>query len=89
MSTTYSIACRDCKTHLWIAQSSCGNGHLYTGEPHTMKALESFLFAHMSHELVFADNCNTEIGDWEEIEPERNHSENVERSREGTPKPNE
>ena len=41
-----------------------------------MKALESFLFVHMSHELVFADNCNTEIGDWEEIEPERNDSEN-------------
>lgn len=33
-----------------------------------MDALKKFLFEHMKHPLVFDENCELEIGEWEEIE---------------------
>jgi hypothetical protein len=68
MSRTYSIGCRQCRKHLWIAQASLDRTSLYTGEPHIMDALKKFLFEHMKHPLVFDENCELEIGEWEEIE---------------------
>lgn len=68
MSRTYSIGCRQCRKHLWIAQASGGSTTLYTGEPHTMAALEAFLFKHRGHPLVFDENCESEVADWTEIE---------------------
>ena len=65
MSKAYSIGCRDCREHLWIAQT----GILYTGEPHTMEALKAFLFKHAGHNLVFDDHINSEMIDWNEIKP--------------------
>lgn len=71
MSATYSIACRDCRKHLWIAQGRGGgtSSVLYLGEEKTMEALKAFLYAHVGHHLTFGDNCNGEIGEFEEIEP--------------------
>ena len=74
MSRTYSIACRDCKKHVWIAQASCDSHTLYTGMPEVMECLEAFLFEHMGHALVFNDNCNSEVGEWDEIEPSNGQS---------------
>ena len=71
MSNTYSIGCRDCKKCLWIAQGSSGNRALYSEEAHTMAALEAFLFEHQGHALVFDDNINSEILDWEKIKNEQ------------------
>lgn len=68
MSTTYSIGCRQCRKHLWIAQASGKERSLYTGQPETMEELKTFLFEHVDHPLVFGENCEGEIGEWEEIE---------------------
>lgn len=72
MSRTYSIGCRQCRCHLWIAQASGVTGQestaLYTGEPVTMSLLKDFLFEHRGHPLVFEENCESELGDWREIE---------------------
>lgn len=68
MSRTYSIGCRQCRKHLWIAQASGDSQTLYTGELHTMAALKSFLFDHLGHPLVFSENCESEVADWDEIE---------------------
>jgi hypothetical protein len=66
MSQTFSIACRDCKVHLWIAQGrSPVDGHVYTGSG---AAIYAFLQKHRKHELVFDENCETDIADYEEIE---------------------
>jgi hypothetical protein len=72
VSVTFSIACRECKVHLWIGQShSSGahSGHLYTAESHT-KALWTFLAGHQGHALVFDENCESEIADFREVEPD-------------------
>lgn len=71
MSQTYSIACKDCKVHLWI-----GQGHhkldalsIYTGDDLVMLNLRDFLIAHYQHNLFFTDNCTDEIiDDYKEIE---------------------
>lgn len=70
MSQTYSIGCRDCRKHVWIAQTSLGSHTLYYGEPRTMETLKDFLFEHTGHNLVFNDNVNSEIEEWDEIEPD-------------------
>jgi len=70
MSRTFSIACHDCKQHLWIAQSSAGKGHIYIDELRK-KALYIFLMAHRGHTLVFDNNCEGVIVDYNEIEPEK------------------
>jgi hypothetical protein len=70
MSDTFSIACRDCKKHLWIAQGSNRDksvGHLYTVKPRAA-ALYSFLREHQKHNLVFDENCESDIADYEEVE---------------------
>lgn len=68
MSTTYSIGCRQCRKHLWVAQATGESQTLYTGQPRVMKVLKTFLFEHRDHPLVFGENCEGEIGEWEEIE---------------------
>lgn len=67
MSQTYSIACRDCKKHLWMAQSSCGEGYVYA-TPNHCKALYDFLTEHSRHNLTYDNNCDTDISEFEEIE---------------------
>jgi hypothetical protein len=76
MSHTYSIACKDCKKHLWIAQGWGRNdGHLYTKY---RKEIYKFLFDHKGHNLLFDNNCESEISEiddfgndiYEEIEIE-------------------
>jgi len=69
MSQTFSIACTQCKKHLWIAQASYDNqfkGHLYSTKRHT-EALFIFLMKHRGHPLVFNENCEGDIADFEEI----------------------
>jgi len=75
MSQTYSIACRDCKEHLWIAQGSYNNkglkknfiGHVYTIKPYRAVIFQ-FLMKHRGHGLVFDENCEGEIEEFKEIE---------------------
>jgi hypothetical protein len=70
MSQTFSIACKDCKEHLWIAQGSFANkkrGNIYTSDKHK-KALYEFFRRHQGHNLIFDENCETEIADYEEVE---------------------
>jgi len=77
MSQTYSIACRDCKEHLWMAQGSYNNkdlesnfdGNIYTTKIYRI-AIFQFLMRHMGHNLVFDENCEGEIGEFKEIEIE-------------------
>ncbi len=67
MSNTYSIACKDCKKHLWIAQGwSIDDGHIYFEDKEVMKKLYKFFFLHKGHNLIFDNNCDLE--DYEEIE---------------------
>ncbi len=70
MSQTFSIGCQQCRKHLWIAQAGLGGYTLYTDQPETMSALKDFLFEHIGHPLVFKENCESEMADWEEIETE-------------------
>lgn len=72
MSDTFSIACRDCQKHLWIAQGSNrdkAEGYIYHSEKYR-KAFYKFLREHQKHNLVFDENCESDIGDYEEIEVE-------------------
>lgn len=73
MSRTYSIACTQCKKSLWVAQ---GHGYpkperltFYSGEPETMRALTQFLIDHFQHPLVFDDNCEGGLDDYEDVTP--------------------
>lgn len=74
MSDTFSIACKDCKEHLWIGQgahdySSGGLAHLhlYTSKKHR-EALTDFFKTHHEHSLVFFDNCRSYCNEYKEIE---------------------
>jgi hypothetical protein len=70
MSETYSIACKDCKKHLWIAQGSyqeLKRGHIYNSKLY-LKALFDFLTDHLGHNLIFDKNCDIPIADYIEIE---------------------
>lgn len=74
MSKTYSIACTKCKQHLWVAQ---GNGYptptnmnFYSGEKKTMKALEQFFIDHFKHPLIFDDNCEGSLDDYDDVTPD-------------------
>lgn len=52
MSTTYHIACIQCKEFLWIGQNTTHNEAgwgLYTGEEKTMKDFHDFMRKHESH----------------------------------------
>lgn len=71
MSKTYSIACKDCRKHLWIGQGSynADQRRIYRTDRH-LKALLAFLFDHQKHNLLFDENCESEIGGYEEIEVE-------------------
>lgn len=70
MSETFSLACRDCKKHIWIAQGSYtdkAQGHVYCAEQYR-KGFYLFLREHQGHNLVFDQHCEGEIADYEEIE---------------------
>lgn len=70
MSDTFSIACKDCKKHLWIAQGwrfEKTKGHMYS-KPEYIGALYKFFREHQGHNLVFDENCDTDIADYDEIE---------------------
>ncbi len=75
MSQTYSIACRDCKEHLWIAQGSFENkdrekdfqGNLYSTKPCRIAHFQ-FLMKHKGHNLVFDENCESDIAEFKEVE---------------------
>lgn len=72
MSQTFSIACTKCKKHLWIAQASYGDkhkGYLYSGKKYSV-ALFQFLMEHRGHPLIFDENCESDIVDFEEVEIE-------------------
>lgn len=69
MSQTYSIACKDCQKHIWMAQarhSEKKSGHVYTTPEHA-KNLFEFLIDHEGHELLFGQNCDEPILDYEEV----------------------
>lgn len=58
MSETYSIACKDCKKHIWIAQgdySNPKNGHIYFSKEY-LKFFFVFLIEHIGHNLIFNNN---------------------------------
>ena len=78
MSVTYHIGCKTCREQLWVGQGSM----IYTGEPHTMKALNEFLYKHQTssligeseHEIVFGPEWafnywgDDEDNSWKEID---------------------
>ena len=68
MSRCYSIACTQCRKHIWIAQAGFSGYVLYYGQPHTMKALRDFLFEHAKHPLVFDENEEGSVSEMDEIE---------------------
>ena len=68
MSKTYSLGCQQCRKHIWIAQAGGVGKTLYSADQHAMEALKGFLFEHAGHPLVFGDNCEGEMVDWEEID---------------------
>ncbi len=71
MSETYSIACKDCKEHLWIAQcpgDKPDRGYVYCGDRLSEFHFQ-FLWKHKGHNLVFDENCGSYIGDYREILP--------------------
>jgi hypothetical protein len=68
MSRTYSIGCKDCKKHIWVAQKGSKSPTFYSGMPEVMQRLTEFLFTHIGHNLVFDENTETEMVDWEEVE---------------------
>lgn len=70
MSTCTEIICVDHKKHLWIGQRD----YIYTAEPETMEALNSFFQEHRRPcALAFTDEHDDEIygDDWSKYEPEK------------------
>ena len=70
MSRTYSIACKQCKTSLWIGQAGSGNprGYIYD---RSIPDLVKFLWDHLDHPLEF---CNAlHLIDYKEIEMDNQH----------------
>lgn len=54
MSTTYHIACIQCKEYLWIGQNTSHNDagwNLYTAEEQTMTDFHNFMRKHESHTI--------------------------------------
>jgi hypothetical protein len=68
MSDTLSIACKDCKKHLWIGQDSWGGAVIYSRSTKDMDALEEFLYKHEDHELMFTRKMVDYFFDYEEVE---------------------
>ncbi len=71
MSRTYSIACKKCNKSLWIGQGwPYRKVYLYNGispdGKDYFKTLETFLFSHQDHELIFGDDEGFEYEDIEE-----------------------
>lgn len=71
MSRTYAIACTQCRKRLWIAQ---GAGYekitrisVYTNEK-SINGLTQFLTDHYRHPLIFDDNCESDIAEFDEID---------------------
>lgn len=57
MSMTYDLLCKTCGQSLWVGQSTW----IYKGEKN-LKALESFLFTHLAHELEFtSEDCQDTV----------------------------
>jgi hypothetical protein len=81
MSVIYNIGCKTCRVRLWVGQGEM----IYTGEPHTMRALNEFLYKHqcnkmegtVDHELVFGPEWafeywgSDEDNPWEEIDADK------------------
>jgi len=67
MSQTFSIACHDCKKHLWIAQvGHKGRGYLYSTPEHS-RAQYLFFMEHRGHRLEFNENCESDIAEYDEV----------------------
>lgn len=65
MSRDLDIACKDCQEAHWIGQGHFRTnedgrpkveGYIYFGDEKCMAWLESFLFKHQGHHLLFGDN---------------------------------
>ena len=66
MSTCYNIGCRDCKTSIWIGQSSCDSeGHMYYGPDYSPKHW-TWLRKHQGHTLEFNVDAVIEMRGMEE-----------------------
>ncbi len=67
MSTTYSIACKDCKKKLWIGQGSFESKApwLYAGGNANEK-LATFLVSHIGHPLIFDSDFNESFDEYED-----------------------
>ena len=61
MSETFSIACHETKSRVWIGQGWGEMTCFYTGEPETMERLRRFFNAHKGKPLVFVCNDEDEI----------------------------
>ena len=71
MSRTFSVACKDCRVHLWIGQKSANKGHLYSGQGNLIR-LYNFFDEHEGHNLLYGNNCEGEISEFTEIESDDN-----------------
>lgn len=75
MSRDLDIACKDCQEAHWIGQGhfkqtegSKVDGYIYFGDEKCMALLESFLFTHQGHHLLFGDNEVIQSIHWKEFE---------------------
>ena len=72
MSRTYDLVCRSCNKYIWIGQGwPATKTYIYKDNDH-LQLLETFLFEHQEHDLVFADSEAldgiVDMDDLEEIE---------------------
>lgn len=65
MSRSLNLTCDKCRQRIWIGQSS----YLYFGEPETMKAMETFMVAHMFHPLRVIDDNDERAMEGEDVTP--------------------
>ena len=68
MSRTYNISCLECEKTLWIGQAGGGDkvGHIYIAGDYPKK-LADFLWAHEKHHLIFSQDCNDIVEDFEDV----------------------
>jgi hypothetical protein len=66
MSRTYSIACTQCRKHLWIGQASHAEGMRIYSDVRGKQA--RFYVEHEGHPLVFGENCEGPIGDFDGVD---------------------
>ena len=67
MSSTYALLCTECKQFIWIGQRTGFHVYVYIDQRETMELLNDFLRRHENHNLVFCDDIDLDVTEYENV----------------------